>query len=214
MNTEITSYDPVKAALAGLTKNYKDVIFNVKTAEGLADAKACYKEINGFSIILENARVKEKAAALAYGKFIDAEAKKISAELDALRLPIKDQIETETKREEREKAAKALADAEKIAAIEAAEKAEAEAKLRADQETLRKGQEALAKGAEAIAEAARLAAEKIAAEERAAAIARQKAKSSHDLEDGRALLTTFVEQFGEKEEFKDIARMISNFLNA
>ncbi len=168
MNTEITSYDPVRAAIANLTKNYKDVIFNVTTADGLSDAKAVYKEINGFSIILENARVKEKAAALAYGKFIDSEAKKISEQLDALRLPIKAQIESETLREKREAEAKAKADAERLAELEAIAKAQEETKMAETRDKIRKDQEAIAKAAEAIAEANRLAAAKIESERRAA----------------------------------------------
>lgn len=175
MNTEIASYDPVRAVIADLTKNYKNVIFNVTTTVGLADAKACYKEINQYSIILENARVKEKAAALAYGKFIDSEAKKISEQLDALRLPIKDQIEAETLREKREADAKAKADADRLAELEAAAKAQEEAKMAADRAKIAEQQEAIVKAAEAIATANRIAQEKINADEHAARAAREEA---------------------------------------
>ncbi len=123
MTTEIVAYSETKAALATLAQKYKDVVYDTSKPDQLNLAVAAYKDINAHSIILEKARVKEKADSLAYGKRVDSEAREISDQLDALRLPIKTMIETETKRAEREKAAKEQAEREaaELAAREARE---------------------------------------------------------------------------------------------
>lgn len=126
---EIASYSPTLAALATLEKDYKGVVFDVTTTDGMKDAKQSYKDINTHSITLEAARVAEKAASLAYGKFVDSEAKRIAERLDALRLPIKAQIEVETKRVEREKEESDRLAAEKFNREQAELKATEEAKL-------------------------------------------------------------------------------------
>ena len=104
---EIESYSPTKAALADLTSRFKGLVFDVTTPKGMADAKGAKKELAAHRITLEKARVAEKAEALAYGKHVDAEAKKIADQLAALEDPITEQIETETKREQREREAAA-----------------------------------------------------------------------------------------------------------
>ena len=65
MTTEIVSYSATEAAIADLTARYAMVVFDVKTASGMKEAKAAYKDINTHSITLEAARVKEKAESLA-----------------------------------------------------------------------------------------------------------------------------------------------------
>lgn len=168
MNQEIVSYNPTKAALADLTARYKGLVFDVTTAKGMSEAKAAYKEINTHSITLENARKKEKAASLEYGRFVDSEAKRIDDQIEALRVPIKEQIETETKREEREQAAKVEAERLRIIAEQQAAKDAEEKKMAEQRAEIAKAQAELAKAA---AEQARIAAEsraKIEAEERAA----------------------------------------------
>ena len=138
MNKEIVSYKPTEAAIADLTTRYKGVVFEVTVAQGMAEAKAAYKDINTHSIILEKAREKEKSESLAYGRFVDSEAKRIAEQLDALRLPIKFQIETETKREERERVAKVQAEIERLAAEDKARKDAEEAKLAAERAQIAK----------------------------------------------------------------------------
>lgn len=143
MNTEIASYSPVKAAISALTLSYKGLVFEVATPKGMADAKAAYKDINQYSIKLEAARTQEKAESLAYGRFIDSEAKRISEQLDALRIPIKEQIETETKREQREKEEAMRLAAEKFKAEEQAKKDAEEAHMAAERAEIAKQREAL-----------------------------------------------------------------------
>lgn len=157
----IVSYTPTEAALVDLAAKYKNVVYDVTKPEGMAEAKAAYKEINSHSITLEKAREKEKAESLAYGRHVDAEAKRIAERLDALRLPIKTMIETETKRVEREREEAVRKEAERIAAEEKARKDAEEAKLAAERAELARRQAEMDK---AEAEARR----KIEDEQRAA----------------------------------------------
>ena len=159
MTTEIVSYSATEAAIAGLTARYKNVVFDVATSQGMGDAKTSYKEINTHSITLESARVKEKAESLAYGRKVDSEAKRIADQLDALRFPIKAMIETETKREEREREAKVQAEIERLVVEERARKEAEEKRMAAERAEITRRQEEVAK-------AERAAREKIEAAER------------------------------------------------
>ena len=116
--TKITAYSQVEAALSDLDARYRGFVTDVRTPSGLQSAKAAYKDVNQYSLALEAARVKEKAESLAYGRFVDSEAKRIADRIDALRLPIKDMIETETKREQREREEAIKREQERIAAEE------------------------------------------------------------------------------------------------
>lgn len=189
----IVSYTPTEAALVELTAKYKNVVYDVITPDGMADAKAAYKDINAHSITLEKAREKEKAESLAYGRHVDAEAKRIAERLDFLRLPIKAQIETETKRAEREREEAVRKEAERLAAEQKAIKDAEEAKMAAEraeiarqQEELRKAQQEAAKRVEEAERASRL---KIEEEERKARLAREEsdriAKSAREAEESR-----------------------------
>jgi len=161
MNNAIVAYSATEAALTNLATRYKDVIFDVTKPDGMQDAKAAYKDINSHSITLEKAREKEKAESLAYGRWVDSEAKRIADKLDALRLPIKAQIETETKRIEQEREEKVRIEAERIAAEQKALKDTEEARMAAERAEIARQQ------AE-IARAAQESRSKIEAEERAA----------------------------------------------
>jgi len=132
-NQEISVFKATEAELADLESKYTGVVFDVTDDEVMADAKAAYKDINSRSITLEKARKKEKAESLAYGKFVDSEAKRISSRLDALRLPIKGAIDEEVNRAERERQAAVEAERSRIEAEEIAAK-QAEEKRLADQQ--------------------------------------------------------------------------------
>ena len=168
MNKEIVSYNSTKAALVDLSARYLNVVFAVATPKGMSEAKAAYKEINAHSLALESARVKEKAESLAYGRFVDSEAKRISDQIDEIRLPIKAQIEVETKRDEREREAAIEAEKQRILTEQAAAKAAEDKRMAEARAEIARQQAEIAKAA---AEQARLAAEsraKIESEERAA----------------------------------------------
>lgn len=168
MTTAIAVFSSTEAALSDLATKYKGVVFDVTKAEGMTDAKAAYKDINTHSIILEKAREKEKSESLAYGRRVDAEAKRIAEQLDVLRLPIKAQIETETKRAERAREEAVRIEAERISAEQKALKDAEEAKLAADRAEVARQRAELDKAAEAQREVDRQARLKIEEEQRAA----------------------------------------------
>lgn len=168
MNTEIAAYTPTKAALANLASRYKGLVFDVTTPKGMVEAKNAYKDINQHAITLEKARVAEKAASLAYSRFVDSEAKAIADQLDALRLPIKEQIDAEAKREERERQAAIKAEQDRILAEQAAAKAAEEKRMAEERAEIARQREALAAEQRARDEEARQARLKIEAEQRAA----------------------------------------------
>lgn len=200
MTTTIAKYSPMEAAIADLTSRYKGIVFDVKTPKGMAEAKAAYKDINGYDIALEAARVQEKAESLAYGRRVDSEAKGISDQFGLLKLPIKDMIETETKREQREREAAIEAEKQRILAEQAAAKAADEKRMAEARAEIARQQAELAARQRAQAEAdiaarrkiedeQRAAREKIEADERSARLQREEAdrvaRQARDAEEAR-----------------------------
>jgi colicin import membrane protein len=109
MTTQIAEYSQTEAALADLASRYKGVVYDVTTKEGLAAAKTGRNELRGYRTSLEAKRVEIKAPALERCRLIDAEAKRITAELEALENPIAAQIKIEEDRIAAEKEAKEAA---------------------------------------------------------------------------------------------------------
>ncbi|MCB1918621.1 MAG: hypothetical protein KDJ28_01420 [Candidatus Competibacteraceae bacterium] len=116
---QITEYNQTAAALAILNEKYSGQLFEVTTTKGMDEAKKARAEVKGYRVALEKLRVELKAPALERTRLIDAEAKRITAELLALEEPIDEQIKAEEKRKEEEKAAKARAEAARLAGIAA-----------------------------------------------------------------------------------------------
>ncbi len=114
--TPVAEYSTTAAELAKLRERFKDAKFNFGTAEGLADAKKARAELVGLRTSLEAKRVELKEPVLTRGRLIDAEAKRITAELLALESPIDAAIKAEEQRKEREKVARQKAEAARIAA--------------------------------------------------------------------------------------------------
>lgn len=102
----IAEYSSTVAVLARLNKDYKDAKYDVATPKGMAEALKARAEVRTYRIGLEKERVKIKAAVLERGRLIDSEAKRITAELEALETPIDDQIKAEENRKEAERLAK------------------------------------------------------------------------------------------------------------
>lgn len=119
MSTQIQEYSPTEAALAELGEKYKGVVYDVTTKEGMAAAKAGRNELRGYRTALEAKRVEIKAPALERCRLIDAEAKRITAELEALEDPIAAQIKKEEDRIAAEKAAKEEAQRKRMEEIQA-----------------------------------------------------------------------------------------------
>ncbi|CDH47744.1 hypothetical protein [Candidatus Contendibacter odensensis] len=116
--TAITEYRTTTAALALLREKYA-APFDVTTNPGMTAAKAARVEIRGLRSTLEKTRAEIKAPVLLRGQQIDAEAKRINAELWAIEEPIDAAIKAEEKRKAEEKAAKERAEAARIAALTA-----------------------------------------------------------------------------------------------
>lgn len=118
MTTTVAEYSPTEAALADLRQRYKDVVFEVATTKGMEIARKGRAEIRGYRTALEAKRVEIKAPALERCRLIDAEAKRITAELLALEEPIDALIKAEEQRKERERAEKERIEQERIKKIQ------------------------------------------------------------------------------------------------
>ena len=115
--TEIAEYSQTAAALSDLRHRFLGVAFNVATTKGMDEAKKARQEVKGYRTALENKRKEIKAPALERCRLIDDEAKTITAALLEIEEPIDQQIKAEEARKEAEKAAKAEAERQRIAAI-------------------------------------------------------------------------------------------------
>lgn len=115
--TEIAEYSQTAAALSDLRHRFLGVAFNVSTTKGMDEAKKARQEVKGYRTALEAKRKEIKAPALERCRLIDDEAKTITAALLELEEPIDQQIKAEEARKEAEKAAKAEAERQRVAAI-------------------------------------------------------------------------------------------------
>jgi hypothetical protein len=119
MTTAIQEYSPTEQALAELRQKYAAVVFDTSTPKGMEAAKAGRAELRGYRVALEKKRVEIKAPALERSRQIDTEAKRLTAEIEALEDPIDAVIKKEEQRKEAEKAAKEQAERDRIAAVNA-----------------------------------------------------------------------------------------------
>lgn len=115
---EIAEYNETAAAIALLRDKYAAPL-DTTSKDGMAAAKEARAEVRGYRGSVEKLRTELKAPLLERGKQIDAEAKRITAELIAIEEPIDAAIKAEERRKEEEKAAKARAEAERVAQINA-----------------------------------------------------------------------------------------------
>ena len=115
---KITEYNETAAAIAVLREKY-GTVFDVTTAKGMIAAREARADVRGYRTSLEKVRKELKAPALERSRLIDEEAKRITAELLAIEEPIDQQIKAEEQRKEEEKAAKAKAEATRLAGIAA-----------------------------------------------------------------------------------------------
>lgn len=111
--------DKVAAGIEDLQKRFANVVFDVTTTKGMADAKAARAEIRQVRYDVENTR-KEKGAELKrIATAINDRASDITAPIRELEDPIDAQIKAEEDRKEAEREAKRLAEAERIGAMNA-----------------------------------------------------------------------------------------------
>lgn len=116
--TAIAEYSPTAAALADLRARFEGVAFDVTTTKGNKEARAARMELVRLRTSLEAKRKELKAPALERSRLIDAEAKRIEAEILALETPIDEQIKAEEARREQERERKAEAERRRVAAIQ------------------------------------------------------------------------------------------------
>lgn len=118
MTYQIQEYNQTAAALSILREKYSGP-FDVSTSKGMTAAREARAEVRGYRVALEKLRVEIKAPALERTRLIDAEAKRITAELLAIEEPIDAAIKAEETRKAEERAAKERAEAARVAAIQA-----------------------------------------------------------------------------------------------
>lgn len=116
--TPIAEYSETAAALADLRARHAGVVYDITVPKEMRAAKEARAELRGLRTGLEKKRVEIKAPALERCRLIDAEAKRITAELVALEEPIDVQIKAEEARAESERLAKLEAERLRVEAIQ------------------------------------------------------------------------------------------------
>lgn len=124
MNTDLqiieralVEFSAVEAGLAVLRNDYQNVVYDVATTAGMADAKAARLTLREPRYEIERIRKSAKAPLLALGKKLDSDAARITAEIEKLEGPIDAQIKAEEARKEAEKQAKIEAEQKRVADI-------------------------------------------------------------------------------------------------
>ena len=107
----IVAYSRTEHALAILRDKYKGATYDLTTTAGDKAARAARLELKTLRTDLEKKRAELKAPALLFGKTIDSEAARLTAEIQALETPIDAQIKADEKRREDERIAKEQAEA-------------------------------------------------------------------------------------------------------
>lgn len=116
--TPIAEYSETAAALGELRQRHQGVVFDVTKPKEMKAAKEARAELRTLRTGLEKKRVEIKAPALERCRLIDAEARRITAELVALEEPIDVQIKAEEARAESEHLAKLEAERLRVEAIQ------------------------------------------------------------------------------------------------
>ena len=118
IKTEIAEYSPTAAALAELRQKYEQAVFDTTTPTGMAKAIAARRELREVRVNLEKLRKELKAPALEWSRLIDAEAKALTTQIEAMEDPIDAQIKAEEQRKAEEKAERDRLEREKIEALQ------------------------------------------------------------------------------------------------
>lgn len=84
METGIAVYKPYRNQLAEMKKNNASLLFDYESPAGNKDARSHVFKLRKTKAAVEGARKDEKAASLEYGRKVDAEAKEITAEIEAM----------------------------------------------------------------------------------------------------------------------------------
>lgn len=117
VETAIGAMEAIRGRLATLTTKYQGIVFQVRTPEGMKQAKSALVECRAPRIEIERERMDAKRWLLGIGKKLDAQAAEITTAFDAIELPIKRQVDIEEQRVTEEKEARIKAEAERVLAI-------------------------------------------------------------------------------------------------
>lgn len=101
--TPLVKYSATEAGLLALKAELAGKVYDLKTTKGDQAARADRLRCVTLRTTLEKRRKDFKAPALAYGKLIDTEAARITAEIEALEAPIDAQIKADEQRRAAEK---------------------------------------------------------------------------------------------------------------
>lgn len=113
----VVEYSRTEAALADLRGKYQGVAYDLTTTKGDKEARAARLELTTLRTSLEKKRKEFKAPVLEFGKKIDSEAARITAEIVALETPIDQQIKADESRRAAENAERERIEAERIAGL-------------------------------------------------------------------------------------------------
>lgn len=117
--TAVVEYNATEAGLVALRARLTGVAYDLSTGKGMDIAKADRAELRTLRTSLESRRKDLKAGILERGRLIDGEAKRITAEIEALETPIDEQIKAAEKRKEEERKAKEAAERKRVTEIHA-----------------------------------------------------------------------------------------------
>ena len=117
MSTQIAEYSPTVAAMAELRNMYENAVFDVTIPIGMAKAIAARRELREVRVNLEKLRKELKAPALERSRLIDAEAKALTTQIEAMEDPIDAQIKAEEQRKADEKAERERVERERVEAL-------------------------------------------------------------------------------------------------
>lgn len=114
----VKAFSATESGLATLKETYGAKVYDCTTNVGDGEARHARIVLRDTRVNVEKFRQQLKAPLLEEGRIIDAEAKRITAEITALEDPIDAQIKAEEKRRADIKAAEARAEAERVAKID------------------------------------------------------------------------------------------------
>jgi hypothetical protein len=114
----VVEYTQTEAALAELRGRLKNVVFDVKTTAGDKAARAARKELVTLRTSLDEKRLELNAKDQERIRGRNAEAKRITTEIEALEAPLDKQIKAEEERKAAEKKAREEIERQRIAALQ------------------------------------------------------------------------------------------------
>lgn len=115
--TAIAEYTETAAGLAELRQRHQGVVYDVTVPKEMRAAKEARAELRTLRTDLEKRRTDIKAPALERCRLIDAEAKRLTAEIRTLEEPIDVQIKAEESRKQAEELARLEAERQRVEGI-------------------------------------------------------------------------------------------------